>query len=105
MDCIYHTFPHLIIMLSIIHAEVVRQIVICFSSLYFFLLVGAGITTLGLFFEILKKNQSQASALKSLCFLKTVLTFPDTALLAVSDQPSSSSVISFASLSSISNRP
>lgn len=56
MDSPPHTFPHLIIMLSIIHVEVVYQILICLPPTFYFLLVGAGITTSVLFSEILKKK-------------------------------------------------
>lgn len=70
MDSPPHTFPHLIIMLSIIHVEVVYQILICLPPTFYFLLVGAGITTSVLFSEILKKKKSITGiSLKTLCLL------------------------------------
>lgn len=108
MDSLPHTFPHLIIMLSIIHVEVVYQILICLPPTFYFLLIGAGITTSVSFFEILKKKKINYWHISE-DFVPSLkhfsLSFPDTALLAISHQPNSSFLISFASVATISSRP
>lgn len=85
----------------------IKYLFFCLPFTFEFLLVGAGIITLVLCFEILKKKSIPGINFEELLpsFKLLSLTFPNTALLAISHQLSSSFFPFSASVSSISNLP